>query len=217
MSGTSRRLSVATSRPNSEIKPRVGLSARNRSLSSDDLPAPDAPVRKVNDPWASSKETSRRISGPRPYLSPTLSRRITSYPFPEAIDRPLNSDLTTTVASCSDEPSKFRLKRQPASESPPSEGRFGDDSDLSVLRNSQRAADARPSPAGALPRLRRELARDGPPRCHRCRCRPRAAAGCGGRGSRDRGGCPRHRARRPPGGRTPCRCHAAPPCRAPRL
>ena len=58
-------------------RPRVGLSDRNSRRNSVVLPAPDGPVRNWNDLSGRWKETSRRISGPMPYLSPTFSKRIT--------------------------------------------------------------------------------------------------------------------------------------------
>ncbi len=49
----------------------------NNSRSSEDLPAPDGPVRKWNEPGRRWKLTSERTSGPRSYLRPTLFNRIT--------------------------------------------------------------------------------------------------------------------------------------------
>ena len=58
--------SVATSWSNSEIKPRVGLSERYSSRSSEVLPAPEGPVRNWKECGSTLKERSRRTSGPRP-------------------------------------------------------------------------------------------------------------------------------------------------------
>ncbi|WP_171900853.1 hypothetical protein [Brucella neotomae] len=41
------------------------------------LPAPEGPVRNWNERGGIWKLTSRRISGPIPYLRPTFSKRIT--------------------------------------------------------------------------------------------------------------------------------------------
>src|SRR6185295_4338278 len=45
------------------------------SLSSVVFPAPESPVRKVNEPASRTKVTSRRTSGPAPYRIPTFSKR----------------------------------------------------------------------------------------------------------------------------------------------
>ena len=61
--------------PNRLTSPRVGRSDRNSSFSSEVLPAPDGPVRNWKE-WAGIRKLrSRRISGPRPYRSPTFSNR----------------------------------------------------------------------------------------------------------------------------------------------
>ena len=65
----------ARSLPNSEITPREGCSASSTSFRSVVLPAPDGPVRKVNEPGSSAKLTSRRTSRPAPYRMPTFSKR----------------------------------------------------------------------------------------------------------------------------------------------
>jgi hypothetical protein len=69
------RPSNAMSWPNRLTRPRVGRSDRNSSFSSEVLPAPEGPVRNWKE-WAGIRKLrSRRISGPRPYRSPTFSNR----------------------------------------------------------------------------------------------------------------------------------------------
>ena len=50
-------------RPAMSTWPRVGRSAKNISLSSVDLPAPEGPVRKTNSALAMSKFTSTKTGG----------------------------------------------------------------------------------------------------------------------------------------------------------
>ena len=54
------------SMPNRLTSPRVGRSDRNKSRSSEVLPAPEGPVRNWNECAGISKLRSRRISGPSP-------------------------------------------------------------------------------------------------------------------------------------------------------
>ncbi len=62
----SERFVTDRSRPNKVTKPRDGGSIMSISFRSVVLPAPECPVRKVNEPASSTKVTSRRTSGPAP-------------------------------------------------------------------------------------------------------------------------------------------------------
>ena len=75
--GRSRRDRLATSRPRTEIVPRVGFRARNSMRNRLLLPAPEGPVRNWKDCLRISKVRSLRISRPASYLRPTLSNLIT--------------------------------------------------------------------------------------------------------------------------------------------
>ena len=66
IAATSSGASPVTSRPNTDTSPRVGFSDRNRSRSSEVLPAPDGPVRNWNECGSIEKVRSRSTSGPMP-------------------------------------------------------------------------------------------------------------------------------------------------------
>ncbi len=65
-----------TSWPKSWIWPRVGWIDMKSRRSSDDLPAPEGPVRKWKEPGRRWKLTSDRTSGPRSYFKARLVNRI---------------------------------------------------------------------------------------------------------------------------------------------
>src|SRR5207248_10165711 len=98
--GNAERLVVARSYPNRVIKPRVGGSARYISRNSVLFPAPDAPVRKLNDPASRRNVTSRRISGPAPYRIPTFSKRSIASPRANIPPRLTGESETGDLSPC---------------------------------------------------------------------------------------------------------------------
>jgi hypothetical protein len=59
-SGTLRAGSLAMSLPLTMTLPLVGTSSRNSSRSTEDLPDPEAPIRKTNSPLSMSRDTPSR-------------------------------------------------------------------------------------------------------------------------------------------------------------